>query len=110
MADLIDRMALDPGKTGRPKLQNHQFNAWLRFYAHGLRTRVEVAAAWDLQGDEATQANLLADEIDNRGGISAKIAYVMRVDAVASLLDSRDPEYVTGTTIDKAKVRADLGI
>jgi hypothetical protein len=110
MADLFDRMTFGPDITGRPKLLNHQFNSWLRLYALALRTRTEVATAWDLQGDEATQANLLADEIDLRVGNDAKIAYVLLVDAVSMMLDSRDPDYVTGTTIDKVKVQADLGI
>jgi methylthioribose-1-phosphate isomerase len=89
---------------------NHQFNAWFRLYALGLRTRLEVATAWDLQGAELTQADLLADEIDAIGGNDAKLAYVLRVDAVAMLLDSNDPTYVTGTTINKTLVQTDLGI
>ncbi len=110
MADLIDRITLDERFTNRPKLNNHAFNGWLRLYAEGLRTRGDVAAAWDLQGDELTQANALADNIDAETGAVDKMRYVMLIDGISMLLDSRDPDYVTGATIDKTRVKADLGI
>lgn len=110
MADLIDRMTFQSEVTGRPKISDHQFNAYLRLYALGLVTRLEVALAWNLQGDELTQANALADEIDAITGNDAKLAFVLRSDAVAMLLDSNDPRYVTGEAINKTLVFDDLGI
>ena len=110
MADLIDRMTFDERITGRPKLANHQFSGYMILYALGLATRGEVATAWDLEGDEITQANLIADEVDDLVTADAKHRYVDRMDAVAMLLDYRDARYVTGETIDKVKVKADIGI
>ena len=111
MADLIDRITLDETHTGRPKMNNHAFSGWLRLYAEGLRNRGDVATAWDLQGDELTQANALADNIDAETGAVDKIRYVLLIDGIAMMLDGRDPEYVTlPATIDKVKVKADLGI
>lgn len=111
MADLIDRITFHERITGRPKLNNHAFNGWLRLYAEGLRTRVEVAAAWDLQGDELAQANALANNIDAETGAVNKMRYVMLVDGISMMLDGGDPEYVSSpSTIDKSKAKADLGI
>jgi hypothetical protein len=83
MADLIDRMAFGEEITGRPKLTNHQFMAYMVLYALGFATRAEVSTAWDLQGEEATQANQLADEIDTQPDAHSKHRYVDRVDALA---------------------------
>ena len=110
MADLIDRMTFHEDKTGRPKISNHQFSGYMILYALGLATRGEVATAWDLQGDELVQANLIADEVDDILKADDKHRFVDRMDAVAMLLDSRDARYVTGETIDKVKVKADIGI
>jgi hypothetical protein len=110
MADLIDRMTFGPEVHGRPKILNHQFNAYLRLYADGTASRNEVATAWDLVGDEITQANQLADEIDALVGGVEKLRYVLIIDAIAMLLDSRDARYVAGTVIDKVKVKSDMGI
>jgi hypothetical protein len=97
--------------TGRPKIHAHQFIGYLMLYALGLRTRAEIAARWSLEGDEITQAGLVADSIDEALLISAEAAHrqVGRFDAVTMLLGIRDPEYVTGTTINEAKVAADAG-
>lgn len=110
MADLIDRMAFDESITGRPKLNNHAFTAYLILYALGLVSRSEVVTAWDLQGDELSQATLLADEIDLLPDAHSKHRFVDRTDAVAMLLDCKDSRYVTGLTIDKVAVKIDLGI
>ena len=113
MADLIDRITLDIRWTSRPKLNNHAFSGWLRLYAEGLRTRGEVATAWDLQGDELSQANALADNSDAEKTAVSKMRYVLLVDGIAMMLDGWDSEYVISgdpPVIDKAKVKADLGI
>ena len=111
MADLIDRITLDERYTGRPKLNNHAFSGWLRLYAEGLRTRGNIANAWDLQGDELSQANALADNIDAETTAVSNLRYVLLVDGIAMMLDGNDPEYFTPpSTIDKVKVKADLGI
>ena len=113
MADLIDRITFDEEVTGRPKLNNHAFNGWLRLYAEGLRTRANIVTAWDLQGAEVTQAGLLADNIDAEATTVNKVRYVLLVDAVSMLLDGHDPEYVTAgdpPTVNKTLVKTDLGI
>lgn len=109
MADLIDRLS---GQTDRPKLPVHQFVAGLRLYAAALATRAEVAAAWDLQGDEATQATALADQVDLQTTAANKALYALRVDAVALLLEiTEDTIYHNlDGTINKAKVGQHLGI
>lgn len=108
MADLIDRLS---GQTTRPKLPVHQFIAGLRLYAAGKATKAEIAAAWDLQGDEATQATALANVIDGKTAAN-KVPYALLVDAVALLLEvSEDTIFhnVDGT-INKAKVKTVLEI
>lgn len=110
MADLIDRLAgVDPI---RPKIPAHQFVGALGLYVYSLKTRPQLAAYFDLQGDEATQATALANAIDGIAGIAAKIAYCYRVEAVAVLLEyDGDTFYHNGDgSINKAAVIADLGI
>jgi len=109
MADLIDRLS---GQTTRPKLPVHQFVAGLRLYAAGLVTRQEIAAAWDLQGDEATQATNLANQVDAQTTAANKALYALRVDAVALLLEiGADTIYHNADgTINKTKVATALGI
>lgn len=113
MADLIDRLAFHEELTGRPKISVHQFIGYLTLYALGLRTRSEIATSWDLQGEEATQAGYLADQIDAASGAEKQVI-ALKVDAIALLLEMRDPSYVdTGQyppVIDKTAVKADLGI
>jgi len=110
MADLIDRMTFHEHITGRPKLSNHAFNAYLILYALGLATRQEIVTAWDLEGDEAAQAGSLADEIDNQPDAHSKHRFVDRANAVAMLLDRQDFRYVSDGIIDKPAVKVDLGI
>lgn len=113
MADLLDRLAFDERITGRPKISVHQFCGYLVLYATGKRTRGELKTKWDLVDAEATQADLIADEVDAKPDAASKHRYVDRVDAVALLLDQRAPEYVTDPVngeIDKTKVKADLDI
>ena len=113
MADLLDLLAFDERITGRPKISVHQFCGYLVLYALGKRTRDELKTKWDLIDTEATQADLIADEIDAKNTAANKHRYVDQVDAVALLLDEQAPEYVTDPlngTIDKAKVIADLDL
>ena len=113
MTDLLDRLAFNERITGRPKILVHQFSGYLVMYARGKRTRGELKTTWDLIDAEASQADLIADEIDAKPDESAKHNYVGLVDAVALLLDRRAPEYVTDPVngeIDKVKVIVDLDL
>ena len=111
MADLIDRIAGTGGvtETGR-KLNLHRFIGVERLYAFGEWTRGEVAAEFDLQGDEATQAGQLADEIDANVQPSNKVLYILRVESVCMCLeDRRDGLYHNPDgTVNRAKVYEDL--
>lgn len=109
MVDLIDRMTFGSEEIARPKISNHQFNAHMRLYSLGLRSRQEISDSWDLQGDEAVQAGTFADKIDSITGNDAKIAYVLQADAVSMLLDMQHPDYVTASGINKTRVFNDLG-
>ncbi len=108
MADLIDRLA---GTTGsRPKLNLHRWIGVQRLYAFGEWTRTQIATEFDLKGDEATQAAVLADKIDAQTGASNKTLYILRVESVLMCLeDSTDRLYhnVDGT-VNRAKVYEDL--
>ena len=110
MADLIDRLA--GTATDRPKLPVHQFIAGLRLYAAGLATKAEIAADWDLQGDEATQAAALATVVDGKGTAANKALYALQVDAVCMLLEHHQDHIVHNAdgTVNKAKVKTLLGI
>lgn len=114
MADLIDRISGESvGMTpSRPKLPVHQFTGGLRLYCYGLKTRVQVATNFDLQGTEATQAGALADRIDAQTGIAVKIAYALRIEAVAMLMEQDNDTFYHNPdgTINKTAVLADLGI
>lgn len=110
MADLIDRLSGE-SLPSRPKLPAHQFIGGLSLYAEGLVSRGELASNWDLQGAEATQAGLVADEIDLAIGLTNKINYVLRFDAIAMLIeDTADQIYHAGGIVDKAKVISHTGI
>ena len=109
MADLIDRLA-GTGVDDRPKINLHRFVACERLYALSEWTRAEIAAAFDLQGAEATQAATLADKIDAQSVTNNKLIYVLRVESVAMCLeDGQDTFYhnVDGT-VNRAKVYEDL--
>ena len=111
MADLLDRLAFDERTTGRPKIPVHQFSGYLILYVLGKRTRAELKTKWNLIDAEATQADLIADEIDAKTTAEEKHRYVDQVDAVSLLLDQQAEEYVTAPgTIDKTKVQADLDL
>jgi len=107
MADLIDRIS---GQTDRPKINLHRFIGAERLYAFGEWTRVEIAAEFDLQGDEATQAGQLADVIDDNVQPVNKALYILRVESVCMCIeDGNDGLYHNPDgTINKALVYEDL--
>lgn len=114
MADLIDRLSgaslgMEPS---RPKLPVHQFIGCYRLYVSGIITRTEIANAWDLQGNETTQATSIANAVDAEVGVASKIAYVLRVEAVSFLIEyDADMIYHNPDgTVNKSKVATDLGI
>lgn len=106
MADLIDRIA---GTTERPKINLHRFIAVERLYALGEWSRAQIAAEFDLQGDEATQASTLADKIDAQTGATNKTLYILRVESVCMCIeDGDDTLYHVDGAVNKAKVYEDL--
>lgn len=112
MADLIDRLAFD-GVDERPHIGGHEFIGTMYLYAHSILDRATVVSYLDLEGSEATQAGLIADEIDNAIGIDAKVAYISRVQAVVTYLDVGHQRYITdeeNQIIDKVTVQSDLRI
>ena len=110
MADLIDRISGE-SEPARPKLNLHLFIAGLRFYAEGMKTKAEIATEFGLQGDEVTQAEALADLIDDESTALNKMRYVARVEAIGMCMeDDSDVWYHSGGAIDKSTVFADLGL
>lgn len=115
MADLIDRLSGESNDLPipRPKLHNFQFTGGLRLYAMGVITAPELIAEWDLQGDELTQANTLKAAIDAASTVVDKLVIVMRVEAIAGLLeDDEDTLYHTSLhgPVNKTKAIADLNL
>lgn len=110
MADLIDRISGEDDT--RPKINLHRFMGAERLYAFGEWTRAEIAAEFDLQGDEATQGSALADNIDAVPQADAKALYILRVESVCMCLEDSDDRlyhYQDGA-VDKAKVLEDIQI
>lgn len=109
MADLIDRIS-GASVPDRPKLNLHRFMGAERLYAFGEWTRAQIAAEFDLQGDEATQGAALADNIDAQVGGSNKALYILRVESVCMCLeDGEDRLYHNQDgTVNKAKVYEDI--
>ena len=109
MADLIDRISGE-SVPDRPKINLHRFIAVERLYAFGEWTRAEIAAEFDLQGDEATQGAALADNIDAELKAVDKALYILRVESVCMCIeDGSDTLYHNPDgTVDKAKVYEDL--
>jgi len=109
LSDLIDRLSGEA--TARPKINLHRFIAVERLYAFGEWTRAQVAAEFDLQGTEATQAGQLADKIDAQIGASNKALYVLRVESVCMCIEDRtDGLYHSAGVVNKAKVYEDIQI
>lgn len=113
MADLIDRLsgASELEEPPRPKIPVHQFMGGLRLKASGHVTDAEVKQDFDLQGSELTQANVVLTQLNGLTA-SAKVPYVLRIEAVAMKLeDDTDTIYHNPDgTIDKVRVQADLDI
>ena len=84
MADLLDRVQ---GVGDRPKLPVHQFRAAVYEYALGQLTRQQIATAFDLQGDEATQAGELADLVDAASTAIAKLSTCIAIENVLMLAE-----------------------
>ena len=107
MADLIDRISGEV--VDRPKINLHRFIAAERLYALGEWTRAEIAAQFDLQGDEATQGAALADKIDGQTGTLNKTIYILRAESVLMCVeDGTDTMYHSAGAVNKAKVAEDL--
>lgn len=111
MGDLIDRLSGESAEEGRPKIQIEQFLAGFVLYSLGLKTKQEVAAAWGLLGQEATQATALVDMLDEQVGVSAKLIYLDRIRAISSLIEmgSDTLYHLPDNSVDKASVIADMG-
>lgn len=109
MTDLIDRLSGED--ETRPKIEIWQFVGGYQLYALGLATRAEIAADWDLQGTESTQAVALADAVDAEVGAEAKLVYLARIMAISSLIEvGWDTLYhLPDGSVDKTKVIADMG-
>lgn len=108
MADLIDRIA---GTTlERPKINLHRFIGAERLYAFEEWTRADIAAEFDLQGNELTQAEQLADKIDSNVQPVNKALYILRVESVCMCLeDGEDRLYHNQDgSIDRPRVYEDL--
>jgi hypothetical protein len=108
VADLIDRIA--GTDDTRPKLNLHRFIGVERLYAFGEWTRGEVAAEFDLQGDELVQAGQLADEIDDKLNNADKALYILRVESICMCLEDGDDRLYHNPdgTVNRAKVYEDL--
>ena len=108
MADLIDRLA--GTTTERPKINLHRFVGAEQLYAVGVFTRAEIAAEFDMQGDEATQGVQLANAIDAASPALNKLIYIQRVNSVLMCVeDGGDRLYHNQDgTVNKAKIVADL--
>ena len=108
MADLIDRLA---GTTiERPKINLHRFVGAEQLYALGEWTRQQIAAEFDLQGDEATQGGQLADAIDIASPALNKVIYILRINSVLMCMEDGDDRLYHNTdgTVNKAKVYEDI--
>jgi hypothetical protein len=108
MADLLDRIqGNDTAEAaGRPKIPLEQFMAALGEYARSHFTRQQISTAFDLQGDEVTQAGLLADAIDSKTGAANKAVYVLEIRDVLALAET--PELGAYTT--NATIKTRLGL
>lgn len=109
MADLIDRLVYPEDVTGRPPIPTHEFAGRLRLYTGGKRTRAQAIVGFDLQGDELTQANQIADAIDARTGAAAKAEYLnVLLGVLYALEGDTDPLIWPGGALSKAQVGTDL--
>jgi hypothetical protein len=110
MADLIDRIS-------GVELHGLNLHAWIgaqRLYASGLKTRIQIADAFDITGhvDEARQATQIADVIDGAGNATSRMIKILQIEAILMCVeDSRDRLYhdANGNLI-KSTVFSDLQI
>jgi len=74
------------------------------------RTRAEIAAAFDLQGAEATQAAALADRIDGQSVTNNKMLYILRVESVMMCLEDHEDRFYHNAdgTVNRAKIYEDI--
>jgi len=81
-----------------------------RLYAFGEWTRAQIAAEFDLQGDEAVQGTQLANQIDSNVQPSNKALYILRVESVCMCLEDGDDRLYHNPdgTVNRAKVYEDL--
>lgn len=108
MTDLIDRISGECGEL-RPKINIHRFMGTQRLYAFGEWARADIATAFELQGDELTQATQLANKIDEQVGVSNKALYILRVESVMMCIeDHEDTLYHSGGVVNKPKVYEDI--
>jgi len=109
MADLIDRLA-GTGVDDRSKINLHRFIGVERLYALGEWSRSEVATEFDLQGDEATQGAVLADNIDAQVGASEKALYILRVESVCMCMEDWSDRFYHNPdgTLNRPKIYEDL--
>ena len=110
MADLIDRLA--GTTTERPKINLHRFIGAEQLYALGEWTRAQVAAEFDLQGDEIAQGVQLADKIDAASTALNKVIYILRIQSVMMCMEDGDDRLYHNAdgTVNRAKVAEDLQI
>jgi len=110
MTDLIDRISGEGGE----KIPIHQFFGVLRLFAGGVKTLAEIKAAaqsmWNLTGDELSQAQELADNVSSKSSGIAKVSYILRIEAIAMLLESGsgDTLYYSSGDVDKSVVKTDM--
>jgi hypothetical protein len=114
MADLIDRLSGESLQlaTPRPKINLHRWIAAQRLYAFGEWTGAEIATEFDLQGNEATQATTIKNNIDAQTGASNKALYILRVESVAMCIEDNDDGLYHDAQgmVDKTKVAEDIQI
>ncbi len=113
MADLIDRIR-GAADEPRPKIGTTQFFGTLVLVAGGEMTEAEAKQDLDLQGAELTQANQVLAVLDGKSNTAAKIAYALKVFAVAAILErGREEDTVYNDldgSVNKVRVKADLEI
>ena len=112
MTDLIDRLSHEAGNLGRWRIPVARFNSGLTLYALGVASAAQIAAGFDLQGNELTQAQAVRAVLDGKVLITAKFEYLQKLQAVViRLADPNDTIFHDGGgNIDKAAVKSALEI
>ena len=99
----MDRLV---GSEDVNKISLHQFVSMLREYVRGKVTFVDVITAFELDGDEVTQAKNLQTAIDGLTTLVEKLDYVQEVEDAAIL--SEMPSL--GVYNTKSKLQFRMGI